>query len=389
MVMKLLFKPFSFTDPKTRYFTNILSGETGSGKSSLIMQLLYLLLTVKDVQMPFKRVYVNIDGFDFDYFNSLAKTNGLDVQFFWLDMHEVFAFAKEERDLYQVYSTDGEGTIAKRIRKNISEEYIKYFSSLIICDEADNYLGTDLSKEVKAMSLGFSNFMKFKRHHHIEMWLLTQKFQNLNSQFYNNGAVNRFLRVRSMFFSFGKSKILEHWVSSDTSKKDNRLESYWYQIEDDLYNRYDVGANITTGDGNVKKLKWLFLILLAGVVFSLFVGYKILGKYFTSDSDIKKETQTPKQIIIKDLVNGEPVNQVQPIFNVVKCVTFKNTSNCYFRNNFTSISNDFIAGLIDQNLSNIRVLYSFQDVSYISVDDTGLSFIFNQIQRGKNNEDNN
>jgi len=387
MVMKLLFKPFSFTDPKSRYFTNILSGETGAGKSSLIMQLLYLLLTNKDAQMPFKRVYINIDGFDFDYFNNLAKTNGRDVQFFWLNMHEVFSFAKEERDLYQVYSTDGQGTIAKRIRENISEEYIKYFSSLIICDEADNYLGTDLSKEVKAMSLGFSNFMKFKRHHHIEMWLLTQKFQNLNSTFYNNGAINRFLRVRSMFFSFGKTKVLQHWVNSDTSKKDHLLDSYWYEIEDDLYNRYDVGANITTGDGNVKKLKLLFLSLLAGAIFSIYIGYQILGKYFSEDDSSK--FPTPKQTVTTKSIHGEFVRDVQRIDNVVKCVTFKNISNCYFENQFTSVSNDFITGLIDQNLSNIRVLYSYTDTSYLSVDDPGLSFIFNQkTKRGKYEKDN-
>lgn len=387
MVMKLLFKPFSFVDPKSRYFTNILSGETGAGKSSLIMQLLYLLLTNKDAQMPFKRVYINIDGFDFDYFNNLAKTNGRDVQFFWLNMHEVFSFAKEERELYQVYSTDGQGTIAKRIRENISEEYIKYFSSLIICDEADNYLGTDLSKEVKAMSLGFSNFMKFKRHHHIEMWLLTQKFQNLNSTFYNNGAINRFLRVRSMFFSFGKTKVLQHWVNSDTSKKDNLLDSYWYEIEDDLYNRYDVGANITTGDGNVKKLKLLFLSLLAGAVFSIYIGYQILGKYFYEDDSGKSITS--KQATITKPIHGEFTKDIHRIDNVVKCVTFKNISNCYFENQFTSISNDFITGLIDQNLSNIRVLYSDTDTSYLSVDDTGLSFIFNQkTKRGKYEKDN-
>ncbi len=385
--MKLLFKPFSFVDPKSRYFTNILSGETGAGKSSLIMQLLYLLLTNKDAQMPFKRVYINIDGFDFDYFNNLAKTNGRDVQFFWLNMHEVFSFAKEERELYQVYSTDGQGTIAKRIRENISEEYIKYFSSLIICDEADNYLGTDLSKEVKAMSLGFSNFMKFKRHHHIEMWLLTQKFQNLNSTFYNNGAINRFLRVRSMFFSFGKTKVLQHWVNSDTSKKDNLLDSYWYEIEDDLYNRYDVGANITTGDGNVKKLKLLFLSLLAGAVFSIYIGYQILGKYFYEDDSGKSITS--KQATITKPIHGEFTKDIHRIDNVVKCVTFKNISNCYFENQFTSISNDFITGLIDQNLSNIRVLYSDTDTSYLSVDDTGLSFIFNQkTKRGKYEKDN-
>jgi len=387
MVMKLLFKPFSFTDPKSRYFTNILSGETGAGKSSLIMQFLYLLLTDKNAQMPFKNVYINIDGFDFDYFNNLAKTNGRDVHFFWLNMHEVFSFAKEERDLYQVYSTDGQGTIAKRIRENISGEFKKYFSSLIICDEADNYLGTDLSKEVKVMSLGFSNFMKFKRHHHIEMWLLTQKFQNLNSTFYNNGAINRFLRVRSMFFSFGKTKVLQHWVNSDTSKKNHLLDSYWYEIEDDLYNRYDVGANITTGDGNVKKLKLLFLSLLIGAVFSIYIGYQILGKYFSGD--VSQKSLTPEQTIITKQVHDESAKDIQRIDNVIKCVTFSNTSNCYFRDNFSSIPNDFITGLIDQNLSNIRVLYSFQDVSYLSVDDTGLSFIFNQKQRGKNDENNN
>jgi len=381
--MRFLFKSFSFTDPKTRYFTNLLSGETGSGKSSLIMQLLYLLITNKDNEMPFKKVYLNIDGFDFNYFNALASSNGLDVHFSWLNMHEIFAFAKEERELYQEYSTDGEGTIAKRIRENINEDYIKYFSSLIICDEADNYLGTDLPKEIKSMSLGFSNFMKFKRHHHIEMWLLTQKFQNLNSLFYNNGAINRFLRVRSMFFSFGKTKVLQHWVSSDTSKKDNLIDSYWYEVDDDLYNKYDVGANITTGDGNKKKLKFMLIGLVIALFVSFVVGYQILGKYFFDDS--QPVVDNVPTISEKRVINRETHDSSVDIYNVVKCITFSRTSNCYFKDYFASIPNDFITGLIEQNLSNIHVVYSHDDVSFVSVDNKGLSFIFsNYNKRGKN-----
>jgi len=381
MVMKLLFKPFYFTDKNTRYFTNLLSGETGSGKSSLIMQLLYSLLNSKKEVMPFNRVYINIDGFDFDYFNTLAKTKGLDVTFHWLDMHELFAFAKEERELYQEYSTDGQGTIAKRIRANIDEDYIKYFTSLIICDEADNYLGTDLDKEVKKMSLGFSNFMKFKRHHHIEMWLLTQKFQNLNSCFYNNGAINRFLRVRSMFFSFGKTKVLQHWVSSDTSKKDNLLDSYWYEVEDDLYKRYDVGANISTGDGTKKKFKYMLLGLLAAIIFSIFLGYRILGDYLQDD------TEQPSKITITKTPNHikkDSDKDIKIIGNIVKCVTFNKTSNCYFNDNFASFSSDFITGLIADGISTIKVIYTHGDTTFISVDNMGLHFIFKNLKKNSN-----
>lgn len=384
MVMKLLFKSFSFTDKNTRYFTNLLSGETGSGKSSLIMQLLYYLLNSKKQVMPFKRVYINIDGFDFDYFNNLAKAKGLDVTFHWLDMHELFAFAKEERELYQEYSTDGQGTIAKRIRSNIDEEYIKYFSSLIICDEADNYLGTDLDKEVKKMSLGFSNFMKFKRHHSIELWLLTQKFQNLNASFYNNGAINRFIRVRSMFFTMGKTKILQHWSSSDTSKKDNLLDSYWYEVEDDLYNRYDVGANISTGDGTKKKFKYMLLGLLAAIIFSSWLGYKILGDYFKEDSP------KPTKITINKTSNHikkDNDKNIEIIGHVVKCVTFNKTSNCYYSDNFSSIPSDFVTGMIAKGISQIRVIYSHSDTSFISVDDTGLRFIFQDLKRLQNEDD--
>lgn len=385
MIMKLLFKPFSFTDKNTRYFTNLLSGETGSGKSSLIMQLLYSLLNSKKQVMPFKRVYINIDGFDFDYFNGLAKTKGLDVTFHWLDMHELFMFAKKERELYQEYSTDGQGTIAKRIRSNIDEEYIKYFSSLIICDEADNYLGTDLDKEVKKMSLGFSNFMKFKRHHSIELWLLTQKFQNLNTSFYNNGAINRFIRVRSMFFTMGKTKILQHWSSSDTSKKDNLLDSYWYEVEDDLYNRYDVGANISTGDGTKKKFKFMLLGLLAAIIFSSWLGYKILGDYFKDDSP------KPTKITINKTSNHikkDNDKNVEIIGHVVKCVTFNKTSNCYFNDNFASVPSDFVIGMIADGVSQIRVIYSHRDTSFISVDDTGLKFIFQNLKKVSRNEQN-
>ena len=388
MVMKLLFKPFSFVDKNTRYFTNLLSGDTGSGKSSLVMQLLYALLTSKKEVMPFNRVYINIDGFDFNYFNELAKSKGLDTTFHWLNMHELFAFAQEERRLYQKYSTDGGGSIAKRIRKNIDEKYIKYFSSLIICDEADNYLGTDLDKTTKGMSLGFSNFMKFKRHHSIELWLLTQKFQNLNAAFYNNGAINRFIKVRSMFFSFGKTKVLQHWVSSDTSKKDNLIDSYWYEVEDDLYNRYDVGANISTGDGVKKKFKYMLWGLLVAIMFSGWMFYKLLGDYFLDDTGDTKESaknkithQIPKQI------QKITIKNIDVPTHIVKCVTFDKASNCYYGDSFASLDNSFITAMVKDGISQIKVIYSYSDISFISVDDIGLKFIFQKIKRMKN-EDN-
>lgn len=386
MIMKLLFKPFSVTDKTTMFFTNILSGDTGSGKSSLIMQMLYKNIVTKNEAFVFKNIYINIDGFDFTYFNELAKSNGLDIKFHWLNMHDFFAFAREERELYQKYSTDGEGVIAGRIRSEISDEFKKYFYSLVICDEADNYVGTDVDRDSKKLYTGFSNFMKFKRHHSIQLWLITQKFQNLDSSIYNNGAINRFLHVRNMFFSLGKTKVLQHWIKSDTSKSTNLDASYWYEVEDDLYSRYDVGANINTGDGAKKKFKYMLLGLLAAIIFSTWLGYKLLGQYIFDTEEVKSE---PKRITLDTIKKDtSSVSQTDHFYtdNIVKCVKFNQTSNCYYEENFTSLPSDFITGLIANNISQIKVIYSHSDTTFLSVDNTGLQFIFKDLKKVKNEE---
>jgi len=377
MLLKLIFKPFDFVDSDARFYTNLISGEKGAGKSSFLVKYLYLMLTNKEALPPFKTIFINIDGFDFKRFNELAESNGLDIDFKWLDMTDFKKFTYRERQLYTQYNADGEGYIAKRISENIDDEYKKYISSMIISDESDHYL-TKKDDE-------FANFLKFSRHYSIEIWFITQKFQNLHETFYNSGAINRFLRVRSSLFNIGNTRIIQLWANSNTAKSDNLVAQYSYEIEPVIYELYDSGAVLKTGDQAQKKLKFYFLAFLASVIFAGFVFWYLLGDY-VSDSNPK---QKPQQITITKKINGETIHEVQTIDHVVKCVTFKNVSNCYFDDMFSSLPNGFITGLIDQNISNIRVLYSFADTSYLSVDDTGLSFIFNQkSKRGNHEKDN-
>lgn len=377
MFLKMIFKPFDFSDPDARFYTNLISGEKGAGKSSFLVKYLYLMLTNKESLPPFKTIFINIDGFDFKRFNELAESNGLDIDFKWLDMSDFKKFTYRERQLYTQYNSDGEGYIAKRISENIDDEYKKYISSMIISDESDHYL-TKKDDE-------FANFLKFSRHYSIEIWFITQKFQNLHETFYNSGAINRFLRVRSSLFNIGNTRIIQLWANSNTAKSDNLIAQYSYEIEPVIYELYDSGAVLKTGDQAQKKLKFYFLAFIASIIFAGFVFWYLLGDYVSSSD----ESEQSQHITIEANINDQSSQAVQQIDHVVKCVTFKDVSNCYFEDLFSSLPNGFITGLIDQNLSSIRVLYSYDDTSYLSVDDTGLSFIFNQTSKRGNHENDN
>jgi len=100
MFLKFIFKPFDFSDPDARFYTNLISGEKGAGKSSFLVKYLYLMLTNKESLPPFKTIFINIDGFDFKQFNELAESNGLDIDFKWLDMSDFKKFTYRERQLY-------------------------------------------------------------------------------------------------------------------------------------------------------------------------------------------------------------------------------------------------------------------------------------------------
>jgi hypothetical protein len=373
MFLKFLIKPFDFTDTDARFYTNILSGEIGSGKTSFMVKYLYLLLINRHFLPPFKTIYVNVDGLDFLKFRELAAASGININFEWLDMNHFKQFAYAERKLYSEYNSDGEGSIAKRIASNIDDNYKKYIASLIICDEADHYM-TKKDDE-------FANFLKFKRHHSIEIWFITQKFQNLHDSYYNSGAINRFLRVRSSLFNLGSTRVVQLWANSNTSKADNLVEQKSFEIESDIYDLYDSGAVLKTGNQAKNKLKYYALMMIAALLFAAFLFYFILGEYISGSEE---SVATPASITITRTVNGKRIQNRELVANVVRCVTFRDTSNCYFNGDFTSHDSKFITGLIDQNISSVSVVYTFGDTTYLSVDDRGLKFIFNQKTRGKN-----
>ena len=274
-------KKYDFYDSNQFYYTNLLSGQIGSGKTSFLMKYLYSLVTPKrdkqgnidhSFSLPFQRIFINIDGFAFEAFNNLAKQNGLNVEFRWLDMQDFKDFAYRERELYTKFNSDGQGTIAKRVEEHIEDHYRSYLGSLIVCDEADHWL----TKKDDPLA----NFLKFKRHYGMEIWFLTQKFQNLNSSFYSSGAINRFLRIRSSIFNLGKSRYIQLWATSDTSKADNLLDTYSFYVEKEIFELYDSGAALANNNKSIKrKLMFPLTLMLFGIPFG---GYNIY-KFFTKN----------------------------------------------------------------------------------------------------------
>jgi hypothetical protein len=177
------------------------------------------------------------------------------------------------------------------------------------------------------------------------------------------------------------------------------VAQYSYEIESFLYELYDSGAILKTGDQAKKKLKFHFVLFLLSLVFAGTVFYYVLGDYVSSDDSVDTQ-QNP--ITVSNNLDEQPVKDEHRIDNVVKCITFqpktnshKNlnsdrsaTSNCYFEDRFISVPNDFILGLITEKVSNIKVIYAHKEVSFLSVDDRGLDFIFGKLNKGDKNEKN-
>ena len=374
----MLFKKYDFYDKNVLFYTNLLSGEIGSGKTSFVMKYLYSLITPKrdkkgnidhTFSMPFKKVFINIDGFAFDAFNNYAKQNGFDLEFKWLDMQHFKQFAYKERELYTQFNSDGQGTIAKRVEASIDEEYRHYLGALIVCDEADHWLTTkdDL----------LANFLKFKRHYGMEVWFLTQKFQNLHTSYYLSGAVNRFLRIRSSIFNLGKSRYIQHWANSDTSKKDNLVETYAFTVEKEIYDLYDAGAVLSSSNKAIKGAIFKPLLFLGlSIPFGIYMAYSLYSKH-ASDSN----QDTSKSIIEKvaaPVHRSSTVNDSSPT-HVIKCVSFGDTSNCYFADTMTSVPTRYIFKLAKSKITTIETVFSFRDTTYIALDDSALQLLFGRV----------
>lgn len=386
----MLFKKYDFYDTRVFFYTNLLSGEIGSGKTSFVMKYLYSLMTPKrdkkgnidhSFSMPFKKVFINIDGFAFDAFNGLAKQNGFDVEFKWLDMQHFKQFAIKERELYTQFNADGQGTIAKRVESHIDDEYKQYLGALIVCDEADHWL---TNKDDT-----FANFLKFKRHYGMEVWFLTQKFQNLHNSFYLSGAVNRFLRIRSSIFNLGKSRYIQHWANSDTSKKDNLVETYSFVVEKEIYDLYDSGANLSSSNKAIKGAIFKPLMFLGlSIPFGIYMAYSLYSKHTDED---KEDTA---QALIEKV--STPLNQKTTLANeatpqhIIKCISFGDTSNCYFSSFMTSVPTKYIFKLAKSDIATVKTIFSFRDTTYLALDNGSLQLLFGQafkLKKGDNRDD--
>jgi antibiotic biosynthesis monooxygenase (ABM) superfamily enzyme len=375
----MLFKKYDFYDENVLFYTNLLSGEIGSGKTSFVMKYLYSLITPKrdkkgnidhSFQMPFKKVFINVDGFAFESFNSFAKQNGFDVEFKWLDMQHFKDFAYKERELYTQFNSDGQGTIAKRVEEHMDDKYNMYFNALIVCDEADHWL-------TKKDDL-LANFLKFKRHYGMEVWFLTQKFQNLHTSFYLSGAVNRFLRIRSSIFNLGKSRYIQHWANSDTSKRENLVETYAFTVEKEIYDLYDSGAILANSNkaltGSIFK-PLMFLGL--SIPFGIYMAYSLYSKHSSNENDNTSKTLIQKvSEPIKTVTNEIPAATPK---HIVKCVSFGNTSNCYFDASMTSIPTKYIFKLAKSKITTVKTIFSYRDITYIALDDGALQLLFGRV----------
>jgi hypothetical protein len=182
------------------------------------------------------------------------------------------------------------------------------------------------------------------------------------------------------------------------------VAQYSYEIEPVIYELYDSGAVLKTGDQAQKKLKFYFLAFLASIIFAGYVFYALLGDY-VDNADAESDPLPKKGYSSQNINTDDHKKENNFTGHIVKCISFqpnsnvlvvsKNhkkskrsaTSNCYYKNNFTSLPVGFIKGLIQKKISNIKVVYAHNDVTFFTVDDTGLRFIFQTLKRGKDEKD--
>ena len=394
MILKTFFgDEYDFYDDN-QLLTNLLSGDIGSGKTSFIIQYLFYLVQVprdKDGninrawKLPFTQIHINVDGFDFQKFNELAKNNGLDLTFHWLDFKHFEEFAKVERELYTKFNSDGGGEIAKNQIKHMPDEYKKYLHSLIVCDEADHWI-TKINPDL-------ANFLKWKRHLGLGVWFITQKYQNLDSSFYNSGAINRFLHIRNPLFNAFGYKFIEHWSASNRQKTENLVNTYHFKILPEIYSLYDSGANLGATEKQSSTIKkWLYLLPI-GLIFGVSLLYYIFSSFVSvSDSSPseKKAINRPSDSNKTRSSNGPrkaPINFEDK--KIVRCVRFNYYLNCYSKSYFASYDAGYIKRLISDDRFDVEILSQYRNETYLLVDFLVYDFLFNNNfdKKDKNDKD--
>lgn len=360
----MLPKKFNFTNLEILDKTTILSGEIGSGKTSFIVKLLYELIQIEDFDK--KIVFINVDGFDFEKFNKLAKDFKKDTVFKWLDMTHFMAFSEDERESYTRHNSSGEGKIREGVEADLKDKY-DYFDSLIVCDESDHYL-TSINKK-------FSNFLKYRRHYSIGVIFLTQKFQNLNGDYYNSGAVNTFYRIRNPIFNLGNSKFLEHWSGANTLISENLLDYYSFKINPEIYKLYDVGGNIKSGNYIKKKLLIPILVLLIILPISYFALSGVVTGHMQTDSSSESVTLQDKHLDDnqnKKIVAPEDNSELL----LIRCTTFYNKTNCYYKDLIESHNISYIASLLKSKILTLEYNHEYKHITFLKLKQSDLKYLF-------------
>lgn len=189
--------------------------------------------------------------------------------------------------------------------------------------------------------------------------------------------MNRFLRIRSSIFNLGKSRYIQHWANSDTSKKDNLVETYAFTVEKEIYDLYDAGAVLSSSNKAIQGAIFKPLLFLGlSIPFGIYMAYSLYSKH-SSDS----EQDTSKSIIEKvasPIDRASMPNDLSPT-HVVKCVSFGETSNCYFADVMTSVPTKYIFKLAKSKITTIETVFSFRDTTYIALDDSALQLLFGRV----------
>lgn len=359
------YSQYPYTSNFNRHKTVLLAGVKGSGKSSFALY--YVMRQIEDNKdFDYKHVFINIDGFSPKQFDALAALNRKETQFYWLNFEHFIKFAEIERELYkEANASIGEketGQIATYVRENMPDEFKRYLDSMIICDEADAYH--------TSYNADLANFYKFSRHYYMEIWLLTQKFQNLNPKYYNANAINHYFMIRNPLFNYFGFRYIEHWSATDTTNPDN-LETTWkFKIDDRVFDMYDSGANLN----QKSKIGKLTKIMIMIIPFGIFLAYIQIKSLISTDEPMPQPK--PHQSIIKHDLNKTAL----PTFALddkalVKALTFGKNTNFYYKGRFASHDNDFLSDLLKQ-YDGIKQVFTHGHIAFYSVPADILSMLF-------------
>ncbi len=250
---------------------DLVTGPPGSGKTYFVVDEIYTLLTSK--QKKYKRIYTNINGFDYDYANQLAGISGYCLPFTFEQLLQQMVAEYNEHELYKRDSSKYDD-----YDKHIEQIGIfsEFRNSLIVIDECHLFF-TDKKDDIH------TRFLSYHRHFNIDMYLVTQN-KNLVHKAYL-AFVERMIKALPSAKRFLSFVFRYQIYASYQEYHQNKIGTISKKLSQKVYKLYNSGSTTLSKSVLLQMLLPVILLIVA-----IYFGFTFFQKSLRSNDSVSSDT---------------------------------------------------------------------------------------------------